>query len=314
MPSIDATVAWAVPVEVEVLGAHLEAYVNLQPTINTLRMCHRFGKGDQAAITKLPVELLNEIEDILMEEERRKRREEWETDFRCFQLHCDLRDHIDPSEIDDLTRQFEDDVRLDYSFEEWTSCLDFYEFVEERVNEFLFENILDKTHWERRERWRIRVGESTSRVGGLLSLLANAALFQMHFGLAIWTSHVYVGEPLDHCFRGDGIDHGGETTVAYLMLSSQRQRFARQWPLSEDKNGNLRDDDVVSGYGLRLKEAKALAESDVRRFKRAMNILGLQPRVHGSQSAAWNSDGDEGKECLVDCKPQLTVLLRSSSF
>lgn len=74
MPSIDATVAWAVPVEVEVLGAHLEAYVNLQPTINTLRMCHRFGKGEQAAITRLPVELLSEVEDLLMGEERQKTR------------------------------------------------------------------------------------------------------------------------------------------------------------------------------------------------------------------------------------------------
>lgn len=305
MPSIDATVAWAVPVEVEVLGAHLEAYVNLQPTINTLRMCHRFGKGDQAAITRLPVELLSEVEDILIEEERRKRREEWETDFRCFQLHCEPGDHYSLCELEDLTRDIERDVRRACG----GKCLsqkDHNEWVKEQLWDFMGEHFHD-AHWNRHERWRDRVGAPGSPMQIFLTMQAN--YFEQQFGLAIWTSHVPIDGPRFHCL-GDDLEV--KTTVAYLKLPSHQQRFAHRRPLQEDPYG-APEEGMEMGYGVRFQEAKALTESDFRRFKRAMDILSLQPRVHESQLAAWNNGRDQDEEVLVDCKPQLTVLLRSSS-
>ncbi|GAB1733579.1 hypothetical protein NU195Hw_g1766t1 [Hortaea werneckii] len=302
MPSIDATVAWAVPVEVEVLGAHLEAYVNLQPTINTLRMCNRFGKGDQAAITKLPVELLNEVEDILMEEERRKTRKEWEADFRCFQLHCESRDHYSPCELEDLTREIERDVRLACGGE-CESQKDHDEWVDEALWEFMGENFHD-AHWEREQDWQIRVGGPVSPMHNFLNLQAN--YFEQQFGLAIWTSHVPVDGPKYHCL-GDGLE--GKTTVAYFKLPNHQQMFAHRRPFKPDPFGDP-EESMEMGYGVRLQEAKALTESDIRRFKRAMNTLGLQPSIHESQRAAWNNGRDEDKDTLVDCKPQLTMLLR----
>ncbi|KAI7264953.1 hypothetical protein KC345_g8647 [Hortaea werneckii] len=309
MPSIDATVAWAVPVEVEVLGAHLEAYVNLQPTINTLRMCHRFGKGDHAAITELPVELLNEVEEILMEEERRKRREEWETDFRCFQLHCDLRDHIDPSELDDLARQIEDDMRLDFAEEKWMSGPEFHDFVEERVDECVLENFLDKTHWERYRRWHDRV-DATASSPMHISLNLQATYFEKQFGLAIWASDVSVDAPEDNCLGEE--KKAGETTVAHLKLPTQQQTFAHRWPTSEEKFGDV-GIYARSGCGVRLKEAKTPTDSETRRFKRAMDMLDLRPRVHETQVIEWNICRDVWREAAVDCNPQLMVLIRSSS-
>ncbi|KAI7374634.1 hypothetical protein KC336_g20167 [Hortaea werneckii] len=304
MPSIDATVAWAVPVPVEVLGAHLEAYVNLQPTINTLRMCHRFGKGEDVAITRLPVELLSEVEDILMEEERRKTREEWETDFRCFQLHCDPSDHYGPCELDDLTRDIERDVRRDCGGKCY-SQKHHDEWVKERVWDFMEEDYFD-AHWDMHDRWRYRVGAPGSPMHIFLKIQAD--YFEQQFGLAIWTSHVAVDGPYYHRF-GDDLE--GKTTVAYLKLPSHEQRFAQQRKLKEEPLG-APEEDMEMGYGVRLQEAKALTDSDIRRFKRAMNTLNLQPRVHESQRTAWNNGVDENKECLVDCEPQLTVLLRSS--
>ena len=41
----------------------LEAYINLLPTMNALRMCHRYGRGPNAAIARLPTELITYIEE-----------------------------------------------------------------------------------------------------------------------------------------------------------------------------------------------------------------------------------------------------------
>ncbi|GAB1736943.1 hypothetical protein NU219Hw_g311t1 [Hortaea werneckii] len=307
MPSIDATVAWAVPVPVEVLGAHFEAYVNLQPTINTLRLCHRFGKGEQDTITRLPVELLSEVEDILMEEERRKRREEWETDFRCFQVHCEPRDHYGPFELEDLTRDIERDVRRACG----GKCLsqkDHNEWVEHALYEVLAENF-DPTHQQRRNSWYQRVGAASFQVGSFFC--KQAAFFHKQFGLRIWTRHVNVDEPEEIGWVWTGLENG-ETTAAYLRLPNQLQTFAHWWPTSEEKYGES-GEDSESGCSVRLEEAKALTESEICRFKRAMDILGLQPSLHESQQAAWNDNRDGNEKTVVDCKPQLTLLLRSCS-
>ncbi|KAI6903994.1 hypothetical protein KC318_g14075 [Hortaea werneckii] len=284
MPSIDATVAWAVPVEVEVLGAHLEAYVNLQPTINALRMCHRFGKGEDVAITRLPVELLSEVENVLIEEERRKTREEWETDFQCFQLHCELRDHFDTDELQEQRRELDEEVRLDCDGE-CNSDSEYDEWVEGALGVYGQEcNFFSK----------------------------QADLFLQHFGLSIWISHVCVDglDELDEHYLQDELGSGAETTVAYLKLPGQQQRFSRQWQFSADVNGD--EEASETGCCIRLKEAKALTESEIRRFKRATDILGLQPKVHESQRAAWDNGKNETDEGLVDSKPHLTALLRSS--
>lgn len=58
---LEGRITWMQRVRPEVLGAHLEAYINLLPTITTLRLCNRFGQGEEAYIKRLPVELVSEI-------------------------------------------------------------------------------------------------------------------------------------------------------------------------------------------------------------------------------------------------------------
>lgn len=77
-----------VPVPVARLGVHLQAYVDLLPVINTLRLCNRYGKGMQVAVTKLPVEIVTVIERYLIDDTRAQLRDVWEAAFRCWEHRC----------------------------------------------------------------------------------------------------------------------------------------------------------------------------------------------------------------------------------
>jgi len=63
---MDLRLTYAMPVQVEKFGAHLEAYVATLSTITALRLCHRFGASPYAYINNLPVELLKQIEQHLI--------------------------------------------------------------------------------------------------------------------------------------------------------------------------------------------------------------------------------------------------------
>lgn len=93
MPTLKLAVAWAVPVKPDTLGGHLQAYIETLPCIETLRLCHSFGRGVKAAVTKLPVELRTEIESYIIDEARRRILPEWSRKFRCYQDICTAADH-----------------------------------------------------------------------------------------------------------------------------------------------------------------------------------------------------------------------------
>lgn len=81
------------------LGGNLEVFEPLVPRIRMLRMCNRFGRGREAHITKLPVELVNLIEEeyILdaMKTDSPKHCREWNLDYKCWRPRCELLDHFD---------------------------------------------------------------------------------------------------------------------------------------------------------------------------------------------------------------------------
>ncbi|KAI7164145.1 hypothetical protein KC349_g930 [Hortaea werneckii] len=93
---LDAGLAWAVPVRPDTLGAHLEAYAAGVPAITALRLCHRFGTGPAANITRLPRELVFLIEEHVHAANwhlRSKPDCEWRSSFTCFQARCEPRKH-----------------------------------------------------------------------------------------------------------------------------------------------------------------------------------------------------------------------------
>lgn len=82
-PEVLVEEAFALQVKADVLGAHLEAYINMRPTLKTLRLCNRFGPED-LGISKLPIELLDQVAEYLLEDERKKLRLKWAYTRKCF--------------------------------------------------------------------------------------------------------------------------------------------------------------------------------------------------------------------------------------
>lgn len=74
--------------------AHLEAYARLQSAFHTLQLCNRFGKGPKAAVSKLPVELINTIQGYLFDKTCKGLRKKWTGFFRCWECRCKPSDHL----------------------------------------------------------------------------------------------------------------------------------------------------------------------------------------------------------------------------
>lgn len=79
---------WAVQVRADELGAHLIAYANTLPVVNTLRLCSRFGTGRQCHVNKLPVELIDAIEEHIKEVARQAALGDWTKQLRCWEDKC----------------------------------------------------------------------------------------------------------------------------------------------------------------------------------------------------------------------------------
>jgi len=88
-------------VRIDKLGAHLEAYTDTLPVITALRLCNRFGKGKNCYISKLPTELINEIEHLILEPERERCLATWSKELKCWERECKaFDDHFTPEEQD----------------------------------------------------------------------------------------------------------------------------------------------------------------------------------------------------------------------
>jgi hypothetical protein len=82
-------VAWGMPVKPDRLGYSLEAYSSSLPTLQTLRLCHRFGHGP---LKKLPNEILAVIENFAQNDFVPPYLA-WSQPFGCFEKACKRRDH-----------------------------------------------------------------------------------------------------------------------------------------------------------------------------------------------------------------------------
>lgn len=101
MGSTTASLAWSIPVPADILAAHLDAYKSLHDReIKSLRLCHRFGRGEKAVLPRLPVEVVALIEDSLMQDARREALDyNYEQAFRCWEGKCRPREHMMDAEF-----------------------------------------------------------------------------------------------------------------------------------------------------------------------------------------------------------------------
>jgi hypothetical protein len=89
-----AGIAWAVPLKPDQLGRHLEVFKKCLPGLHALRLCHRFGKGPDVHVTKLPPELLLAVEQATFDPESLLFSDNWKETFKHFESRCEPIDHV----------------------------------------------------------------------------------------------------------------------------------------------------------------------------------------------------------------------------
>ena len=148
-------VVWGLPVNPAQLGAHLEAYVEMKPAMDTLRLCNRFGRGQEAYITKLPQELISMIELELVRELRIHYHSHWGDELCCLEQDCELYDHFSLEEIEEIENQVASEVGegvVDWDDEDEMDR--YIDLQEERVQEIMTDDDkVEKKHFMKTRHW-----------------------------------------------------------------------------------------------------------------------------------------------------------------
>lgn len=320
---MDISLTYAVPVHIVDLGANLSAYINTKPAITALRLCNRFGKGDRAFITKLPIEVMSEIEALVIQDARDEEREDWENELRCFEWNCDDLDHLSDDEKDkiyDFHEYFwfeaEEEMERGYSPSDEERDRVVRDAVDRNAH---LSNQCHDVHWNRIDSWDDRfLNRRPFAFTGHERSDKHCKLIAADFGVQIWTSHVRLGDPTVY-------NDAPRTTVAYLTLPKNPSCSLPSH--LADCDCECDHEECDSGYGIPILPGKgAPTKHSLRRFERAMKILGLKVFVHPSQKgralAMPGYDvGGEVKEKFEEktevktaydaaAWPQLTLLVR----
>lgn len=298
MPSLNARLAWAVPVDIEVVGAHVDAYAKLQTTIAALRLCHRFGKTD-APISRLPVELLSNIEDLLVEEEREKERTQWHRDYQCFRQECSQRDHYTEEELDEIRMEMTSICSCGGGHKLPAGLANFDDITEDRLDAYLNEDDLTfELHTERMASWTDRVAVLSGRASFLVK----------HFGLSVWTSTIRVNVEAD----ADAY-FPTEWTMAYLILPNGPS--AKSSMEYSERDMNIGDFPIETACAIDLTDLMFRPQNVEGRFARALSILNLKPREvdaqeEGNKSPTKGAPHDAVTKTKRSIKswPRLTIL------
>ncbi|KAK5723808.1 hypothetical protein LTR15_005508 [Elasticomyces elasticus] len=279
MPSLDMLLTWVMRVETFMLGARLEAYINLLPTLHTLRLCNRFGTGDNAHIKRLPVEIVAEIESYLIERERYNAEPEWFSHHFCFAGLCEPLDHYyGDAELVSLHSHYIEKCGIE-GVEKAVGQLD--EEQRAKLNQLLVDDYTLREEiipgidnwrmhhdWAKSE-WTDLVGEPGGSDRGFFT--KNAELMRTHFGLNAWLSH----KPAlaeNECHAGDA----SLDTVAYLTLPTTAAT-------TKMPTENM--------YELAVSPPEQPSEKSLARFVRALKILDLE-----AWPLNWRQDLVDGKE------------------
>jgi len=133
----------------------------MKPQLEHLRLCHRFGKGSEAHITKLPQELLEMVIEHLVDSVRSTSPvfAAWEKLFKCFEFSCRASDHFDEDTLAEIREELEHDL--------------IYDGIDppdgEEMDKMVEDSILQDCEWEflcveRRKQWRIQVAQKPSAI------------------------------------------------------------------------------------------------------------------------------------------------------
>ncbi|KAK4634733.1 hypothetical protein CLAFUW4_00908 [Fulvia fulva] len=288
-----ATIAWATPVRPDQLGEALEAYSKAAPTLHTLRLCHRFGRGPKVHVTRLPAEIELAIEALLLKAAKHQIATDlwdsgdpltatWSEAFHHFEGKCAPMDHM-PDIYSPLNDQAFDDPM---SF--CGPCDDHEYFNTDKCQKALVDRMNDlflawEHEWDEEYcgGWRERIDPA----GGFAKY---AAVLHRHFGLNVHFVETRFAQEDDaswprllnhryHTFEKL------KTTLCYLTLAP-RPVAAKRFELS-DIETEIGTACVSAAQAVTVprQDLSDMCESENLKFRRAMNVLGLRPYRHPSQ-------------------------------
>ncbi|KAK4545954.1 hypothetical protein LTR36_002518 [Oleoguttula mirabilis] len=288
MPSTHIELAWATPVNALTLVAHLGAQIKLQPTIDTIHLCNRFGRGNNATITKLPTEIIEQIDGCLINAERERLKEDAAKEYACWIGRCKPTDHLSADQCISIY-----DAKIDHASDKLIDAqnreLDVYM---RRIYAMDDTNTLGwwhELHEERIDQWHARTGYPGSCRRGMFTEHADFVLKK--YGLEVWTSHIQ---------RTDDADEIDHWTACYLTMPIDRRMKAcktRQEEIRADRSGGT----VPAETGLMLPVAMPRKPSKVSlgRFSRAMKLLSLKVCMieqYGTVLEAMDGDSEADDE------------------
>lgn len=223
MPLTTICLTWTVQVPVEKLGGHVQLFETLVPAINTLRMCNRFGQGDEAHITKLPMELVHRIEEYYILNSINTHATEHKVavdkDYRCWKGTCDISDHFEHPRLLEIynaemeerfarygvcpcgcrKKYYEQDMEYEDRFkgrQRKKKCTLWATEVNQRVANVIEDLIhrrhaildeYDIHHESRKFAWVARTSRVANDPHGRLDDIE--ALLKKYFGLELWINH-----------------------------------------------------------------------------------------------------------------------------
>lgn len=304
---------------VEQLGAHLEVYVATLPTITTLRLCNRFGTGNNCHVNRLPVELVKLVEEQIVETEREKALSMWSRQHRCYENQCTIFDHYSETQeevyqmyhalygcVDDKDCGVDEHSFCGHGKCEGDQC-PAWKFdgqsdyaVVERIRRDDGRPEYTEVCYDQVEEWKLKIGKSAVHSDGIFK--EQHELLKAHFGVIVWLSH------FDTFEDGDDRHYFNQfLTTAHLALPDSSTRH-EVWCT---RNRTAHDMPLNVGP---LPTAQSLS-----RFSRALKILGLQAWQHpigkakGVLSPPTGGAAVSGTDMEGEIQPQLTLLVSSKA-
>ncbi|KAK6396111.1 hypothetical protein LTR65_010221 [Meristemomyces frigidus] len=297
----------AVPVKPDTLCERLDAFMKVLPTIHTLRLCHRFGRGLDVHLTKLPVEIEQTIEALLVKSSNPFDNDrwftlcEWSEQFECFESRCEPRRHLPDSNsplsdaaddevaaCEECAEQgvYESDCKNVCKAKSKDRCDECKSGASKQSPELCEKSCAAKKierknelamSFEYGQTWgdihHHACGQWKKRIdqrngGGFVKY---AEVLRKEFGLA----------ELPRNYRYHNKDEL-RTTLCYLTLP-QVAAIDKAYSTSEDENecGYV---GLLAAHAMDVRLPGLVDEARIRsRFHRALRILGLRPYVHPSQ-------------------------------
>ncbi|KAF2137600.1 uncharacterized protein K452DRAFT_361768 [Aplosporella prunicola CBS 121167] len=271
---LDIVQVWAIPVEPDILGAHLQAYKKHRCSVKVFQLCYDSGQIQGAPVGKLPLELVDMIVDWVMVQDRQDNIRVWARERACCDNNCRITGHgyLSHESIIDLWRDHLSHTGRQYNEKDFA-----IEDNQHEVNE-----LLKTTSTQEFQAKHSRQSEAGQRryfgKNHEGSLASYNTMMIKEFGLEIITFHDLVGihlplyELVDPSYEEDVIRRRGTgskwdwtcalyNTVAFLTIPAIKFSF----------------DDINCRPELRYLDVCKISGSQKRNFAIAMRMLNIKP-------------------------------------